>query len=215
MAKQQTKRSYTINCSSQFRDKVLELAEQRGANAADIARSIILVFPKDVISKYPDPGGPARDDREMVTLKSGPSAGRPWQRKPRLQIRMIDGFDSVYIRRALAIALAMDNGTASLELDAPGVLAKTKSQALQEVEEKNARLSMTVATLMFEPLINGVETREEALHVLGYFPAQRPKMESIRSRFRSLASIHHPDSDHGNHTRMSQLNDAMNILKRY
>jgi hypothetical protein len=212
---QQTKRSYTINCSSTFRDSVLALAERRGANAADIARSIILVFPKEIIASYPDPGGPGRDDRETVTLKSGPSAGRPWQRKPRLQVRMINGFDSDYIRRALAIALAMEDGKVQLELDAPGILPKTKSQVTHELEETVSRLNATISTLNFEPLINGVETREEALHVLGYFPKQRPSMELIRNRFRTLAAIHHPDSDHGNHTRMSQLNDAMSILKRY
>ena len=212
---QQSKRSYTITCSSDFRDQVLALAEKRGANAADIARSIILVLPPEMISQYPDPGGPGRDDREQVTLKSGPSAGRPWQRKPRLQIRMINGFDSVFIRRALGVALAMETGKASVELDAPGIIDKPKSGDIHELEEQVSRLRSIISTLNFDPLLNGVETREEALHVMGYTPGHRPSLQMIRSRFRILATIHHPDSDHGNHERMSQLNDAMDILKRY
>ncbi|MBT4889976.1 MAG: J domain-containing protein [Rhodospirillales bacterium] len=215
MGSQQGKRSYTVTCSSAFRDSVLVLADKRGANAADIARSVILVLPPETISIYPDPGGPGRDDRETVTLKSGPSAGRPWQRKPRLQVRMADGFDSVYIRCALGIALDMDSGKVTVELDAPGILPKTRSQGIHDLEEKVSRLNSIISVLNFEPLINGVETREEALHVLGYFPGQRPGMELIRSRFRTLAAIHHPDSDHGNHTRMSQLNDAMAVLRKY
>jgi len=148
-----------------------------------------------------------------VILKSGPSKGRPWQRKPRLQVRLANGFDSVFIRRALGIALDRAGGRVSVELDAPGILAKTKSAEIHDLEDKVSRLNTVISVLNFEPLINGVQTREEALHVMGYFPGQRPSIELIRSRYRTLAAIHHPDSDQGNHMRMSQLNDAMSLLR--
>ncbi len=214
MGSQQGKRSYTITCSSEFRDAVLALAHKRGANAADIARSIILVLPRKTVMDYPDPGGPGREDREDVVLKSGPSAGRPWQRKPRLQIRMVNGFDSVYIRRALAIALDMDAARANIELEAPGIIVQPKSRLIKKLEDRIERLNGAISNLAFDPLPHGVQSREEALYVLGYAPGLHPTMSLIRSRFRTMATIHHPDGDQGSHQRMSQLNEAMDFLKR-
>ena len=78
------KKSYTVPCSSDFRDSVGALARRRGGNAADLARSVVLVVPRDAIDAFPDPGGPAPHDRESIILKSGPAEGRPWRRKPRL-----------------------------------------------------------------------------------------------------------------------------------
>ena len=110
MAATSTKQSYTIPCSSSFRDAVEALARQRHANTADIARSILIVVPKSVIAAFPDPGDPAPDDREVVMLKSGPARGRPWRRKPRLQLRLAPDYDESLVRRALALALAIDAG---------------------------------------------------------------------------------------------------------
>jgi hypothetical protein len=110
MAATPTKQSYTIACSSSFRDAVEALARQRQANTADIARSILIVVPKSVIAAFPDPGEPAPDDREVITLKSGPARGRPWRRKPRLQLRLAPDYDGAVVRRALALALAIDAG---------------------------------------------------------------------------------------------------------
>ncbi len=71
------KRSYAIPCASAFRDAVTALAERRRVNAGDLARSVLLLVPRDVVARYPDPGEPAPDDREQVVLKSGPSANKP------------------------------------------------------------------------------------------------------------------------------------------
>ena len=63
-----------------------------------------------------------QDDRETVILKSGTAKGRPWRRKPRLQVRMAPGFEVEFMRRALAIALALDQGETRVLLhseDAP------------------------------------------------------------------------------------------------
>jgi len=51
------------------------------------------------------------------------------------------------------------------------------------------------------------------LHVLGFSPGTKPHSRMLRAKFRLLATIHHPDSDHGDHQRMSQLNQAMAILR--
>lgn len=213
MSEATAKRSYTVPCSSTFRDAVTALAHDRGANVADLARSVVLLLPPETIRAYPDPGDPARDDREVVTLKSGPSAGRPWRRKPRLQVRLGAGYDPVFIRRALAVSLAMADGDATVFLEAPGIIAGGNVEAFKDMEEEIIRLRAVISALSFEPLPNGVTTRQEALHVLGFSPGQTATMDLIRARFRMMATIHHPDSEHGSHKRMSQINEAMDLLR--
>ena len=84
-------------------------------------------------------------------LKSGPSKGKPWRRKPRLQMRLSAGYDPSFVRRALGIALAMDSGDLELSLEDPNakpgvpVAAAPNSDAAMEViagvaEERGAPL---------------------------------------------------------------------------
>ena len=87
-----SKKAYTIPCSSNFRDLITKLAQKNLVNVADIARSILLVISKDIIRTFQDPGEPTSDDREHTILKSGPSKGRLWHRKPRLQVRLSAGY---------------------------------------------------------------------------------------------------------------------------
>lgn len=232
MASTVTKQSYTIPCSSRFRDQVLDLARRQGVNVADVARSVVLVVPPALLAAFSDPGGPAKGDRETVMVKTGPSKGRLWHRKPRLQVRLTPGFQPPVLRRALALALAMDRGgiTVALDgLDGDGVTktaaeswspgSKDRRQVTQspdsgEDDEELARLRAIISVLSFEPLGGGVKTREDALHVLGLAPGPAPGIAVLRARFRMLAAIHHPDSGYGSHERMSQLNAAMELLGR-
>lgn len=222
------KHSYTIPCASAFRDAVETLAARRHVNVGDIARSVLLVIPPDTIAAFADPGDPGAEDRETVILKSGPSAGRPWRRKPRLQVRMVPGFDVVTIRRALGLALAMDRGELALKIEDPLAPPPPPSppppppppperpadhHALAAVNEELERLQAIVNVLSFDPLPSGVTSRADALHVLGFPPNARPDRRMVRARFRMLATIHHPDSNYGSHDRMSQLNQAMELLK--
>lgn len=247
-----TKHSYTIPCSSTFRDAVEALARRRGVNVGDMARSVLLVLPLDSIAAYADPGEPPAEDRELVVLKSGPAKGRPWRRKPRLQVRMAPGFQVQDIRKALGLALAMEQGDLKVDLHDPAAASaphlmstavaaeiamppqsaprgKTERRspgrrnsdkreaealkALEQAHEEIARLRATISVLAFEPLDDGVNSRAEALHILGFTPGSWPDARSIRARFRVLATIHHPDSNFGDHLRMSQLNQAMEILR--
>ncbi|GAB6051668.1 J domain-containing protein [Magnetospira thiophila] len=205
------KKSYTIPCASPFRQAALKLAERRGVNVADLVRSVLLALPREQVEGYPDPGDPAATDREVVTLKSGPAAGRPWRRKPRLQVRMTPGYTVPMLRKALAIALDLDRGAVQVELREAGKQAAPSAAHVEELE----RLRAMVAALAFDPLPQGVSGRAEALHVLGFPPSARPDKTELRARFRILATIHHPDGDFGNHDRMAQLNEAMNYLRRY
>ena len=205
------KRSYAIPCAAVFRDAVTALAERRRVNAGDLARSVLLLVPRDVVARYPDPGEPAPDDREQVVLKSGPSANKPWRRKPRLQVRLPDGFKILEVRRALGMALAMEEGGVSLTLE-EGRKPKLGDR-LKKAEGEVDRLKGAVMALAFEPLDNGIRPRADALYVMGFPPNARPEQRAIRSRFRMLATIHHPDSGFGHHERMTQLNEALSTLK--
>lgn len=230
------KQSYTLQCSSVFRDAVLALAEKRGVNAADVARSVMLVVPPEVIAAYPDPGLPPPDDRETVTLQSGQAAGRVMKRKPRLQLRLPGGLAPELVRKALNLALALDRGTMGLVVRDPagpvlGGGQEPPPPSPRKVVEKPAapppeaaelarlrddvdRLNNLVSVLSFDPLPEGVQTRGEALHVLGFPPESYPDARELRGRFRLLATVHHPDSSNGSHQRMSQLNAAMDLLRR-
>ena len=70
-----------------------------------------------------------------------------------------------------------------------------------------------VSALSFDPLPDGVRTRADALHVLGFAPESVPRARDVRARFRLLATVHHPDGRYGSHERMSQLNAAMGLLR--
>ncbi|RVU36956.1 J domain-containing protein [Hwanghaeella grinnelliae] len=203
--------SYAVPCSSRFRDAVLEMAADREVNVGDLARSIMLTLSPDAIKGATDPGEPEESDRETVVLKSGPSAGKPWRRKPRLQVRLPAGHDVVDIRKALGIALDLHGGDCEVRLESAA--APEWPEIVHELEEKVARLQVTIATLAFEPLANGVRTQDEAMHVLGFIPGTRPDSKTIKARYRMMAAIHHPDSEFGDHARMSQINQAMSLLK--
>lgn len=232
------KHSYTIPCAGAFRDAVEKLAMRRRVNVGDVARSVLLVVPPEVIAAYPDPGEPAADDRETVILKSGPAEGRPWRRKPRLQVRMAPGYSVEAIRKALGMALALSQGEVRLRVERPGEeraappppppppppveepVAEPAEQrrgvpehAHAAANEEIERLKAIINVLSFEPLPGGVMSRAEALHVLGFPPGAHPDRRTIRAKFRMLATIHHPDSNHGSHHRMSQLNQAMEVLR--
>ena len=216
-----SKHSYTVPCSSAFREAVEALAESRQVNVGDLARSVLLVVPGPVVERFPDPGEPPSHDRETVILKSGPAEGRPWRRKPRLQVRMPPGHGIPFIRRALGLALALAEGTLSVTLEDPQAAAQRSkpvppspppSEEDPTADELD-RLRAIISTLAFEPLADGVRSRAEALYVLGFLPNARPDSRTVRAKFRLLATIHHPDGEHGDHQRMSQLNQAMSLLR--
>lgn len=226
------KHSYTIPCTSQFRDRVSKLADRKKVNVADLARSVLLMVSDADISDFADPGDPDPQDRETVILKSGPSKGRPWRRKPRLQVRMAPGYDALFIRKALNLALHMEEGKAQVRIDTPETIeqrqreierirkeaqeaaqTEQKNHQLPETVEELERLQAIVSVLSFEPLRDGVQDRSDALHILGFPPRTYPSRVELRARFRMLATIHHPDGKYGSHERMSQLNQAMEVLR--
>jgi hypothetical protein len=199
-------KSYVVPCASAFRDAVLDLAGRRGVNAGELARTVLLLMP-DEAAGFPDPGEPKPGDRETVILKSGANQGKHWRRKPRLQVRLGGGRDPAGIRRALALALAMDQGDYTVKIE--DGRRPSSDQRLKETRAELKRLRDQIKTLSFEPLDHGITRRADALYVLGFPPDARPGTDEIRKRYRNLAAIHHPDSSQGEHRRMSQLNEAV------
>jgi len=204
------KKSYTVSCSSAFRDTVIALAEAHGGNVADLARAMLMAVPRAAIEAHPDPGDAPAGDRETVVLQSGASKGKPWRRKPRLQVRLAPGFDISIIRRALALALAIADNTREIRIIDP---LHHKEQTRKEKEQHKQKTRSIVDALAFQPVVGNVTTREEALYIMGFPPHSRPNTKEIRARFRTLAAVLHPDAAFGDHRRMSQLNEAMSILK--
>jgi len=219
---------YTISCASSFRDAVLNLAARRGVNVADVARSVLLCISDTILATVPDPGDAPKGDREAFSLKSGEHAGQSWRRKPRLQMRLPAGLTAPTIRRALALALALDEGASELTLaetrQASDSTEESAEMGVSEAQtvptqpyeidtEERSRLLATIAVLSFDPLPDGVQTRDEALYVFGLPPGQLPHKSVVAARFRMMATIHHPDSPTGSHARMAQLNEAISLLR--
>jgi hypothetical protein len=235
MAIKINKQSYTVPCSTKFRDVVIALAARKSVNVADLARSILLVLPEDIIKNFADPGEPQLTDREKIILKSGLSKGRLWRRKPRLQVRLTPGYKISFVRRALNLAVVLDSNLYLInvrkqEVDALDNYNSAKENTLvlsqyvmnnshqvsntanQKVSYEGKRLQELISALSFTPLPGEISSRTDALHILGFFPTERPDRTTVRLKFKLLAKIHHPDNNFGNHQRMSQLNAAMDLL---
>lgn len=207
-----TKASYAIPCSTAFRDRMTRLADRQGVNVGDLARSVMLTVPSETIDAAEDPGDPQRGDRETITLKSGPNAGKPWRRKPRLQVRLPGGLDPIRIRKALGLAWALSEGELRLVLEESRSL--TRDEEVAKLQDSLDRHRAMIETLSFEKMPHGVRTRQEAAYILGFPPWESPTPETVRARYRVLATVHHPDSGVGDTERMSLLNQAMSFLKR-
>ena len=208
--------SYVISCSSAFRDRVLDLAKRRRSSPADLARAVLLLVPPDSLSRVPDPGEPAAGDRERIELQSGASRGRVLKRKPRLQMRLPPGYAHADLRRALALALSMEAGDTEIAVvTAADRTAGAKMEKERDsLGEENETLRTLVADLATPILKRGIQTRGDALFVLGFEPTAVPDRSAIRQRWRRLAMIYHPDSAFGDHERMTQLNDALGRLTK-
>jgi len=222
----QEKHSYTVTCPLQFRDAVSALVEKHKVNVADLTRPILLAMPDDVIASFPDPGEPEKEDRDEVVLKSGPSQGRPWRRKPRLQVRFPSGARISMIRRTLGLTLATEkndmkvsfsDGTEDGKLDGKGNGKSgggmSEPEEVMQLRDKNECLRALLSVMSFYLLHEGVTTLEDALYVLGFPLQSKPDISSVKARFRLLATARHPDNDFGNHQRMRQLNKAVGLLQ--
>lgn len=206
--------AYVVPCASSFRDAVLALAERRQASPSDLARAVLLLVPRDTLARTVDPGGPPPEDREHIALQSGASRGRILKRKPRLQMRLPAGYAHADLRRALSLALSMAAGEAELAVvtEADRKAEAAVERARDEMADENTTLRGLIADLATPVLPRGIQTRSEALFVLGFPPTAVPDKGSIRRRWRRMAMIYHPDSAFGDHDRMSQLNQALEKL---
>ena len=218
------KNAYVVPCSSRFRDQIESLVrvrnnQQQHINIADLTRAVLLLIPNDIIESQPDPGEPDKNDRDIVTVNEGKARGRVMPRKPRIQLRLPQETNAATIRKALGLALAFDKGWAQLAVNDNS--ADMMRRKLETLESEVKRLQGLLQLLAFTPLEGGVKTRKDALYVLGFPSDSLPAKPAIKSRYRALAMIYHPDSNIDPHfgvfndrERMTQLNDAMRLLSR-
>ncbi len=210
--------SYVLPCSSVFRDAVLALAEQRQTQPGELVKAVLLMVERARIEAHDDPGEPETDDREVVTLQSGPQTGRSIRRKPRLQLRLPAGFAADFLRKTLALALDMVDQSVLVELrDGDTPHPDTKLAALEhkiaKLDEEIETLREVLARIAFRPLGNGVQTEADARYVLGMTPREVVDAETVKQRFKLLANAFHPDRRWGDRVRMVQVLDARRLLE--
>lgn len=215
-----TKQAHIVPCSTRFRQEIEALVRNRNSandniGIGDLARSVMLLIPNEIIDSQPDPGDPDSNDRDIVTVTSGKAAGRTMPRKPRLQVRMPQPTDVATIRKALGLALSLEKGWVNLALDQQRADSMTKKLSAAEAELE--RLQDTLQFLAFQPLPGGVRTRAEALYVLGFAPSAQPSPSDIKTAFRLRAKLFHPDRQHdprrlASDQRMAQLSAALKFL---
>ncbi|WP_366653947.1 J domain-containing protein [Fodinicurvata sp. EGI_FJ10296] len=218
-------KSYIVTCSAGFRDAVLALAVRKAVTASDLVTAVLVLHEHLDPDSVPDPGDAGPDDRDVILLKSGPRAGRVLRRKPRLQLRLKDGLSDVYIRRALALLLALDAGERALsESDSTGSAdnddttdpvrdrARGRSE-IDDAREHAEEMRALVSLMTFDPLPDGVRTVSDARYVLGLPPGMRLNRRIVKARFRMLSQIYHPDKETGDTLRMTQLIDASRLME--
>ncbi len=212
-------RSYVVPCSSGFRDAVRDLAARRGLTATDLAMSVLTLVDPPTIAAIPDPGDPPPDDRECVELKSGPRKGRTLTRKPRLQLRLPSALNHAEVRRALSLAIDIDAGRRTLNIGAADEASRqaaeleTHRQALERTERALADMRATVNIIAFDIEDLSIDSIAQAKYVLGLPPDLPLNQELVKSRFRQLSRVFHPDLPNGDTVRMSRIIEAMRFLE--
>ena len=212
-------KSYVIPCSSRFRDAVRDLATRRGLTATDLALGVLVLLGRESIDAIPDPGEPAPDDRECVQLKSGPRKGRSLTRKPRLQLRLPGRLEHAHVRRALALSIELDAGRQALKIVSPteesqlAAQLAEQQQALTKAEQALEDMRASLNVLAFDAGGQTVSTTEQASYILGLPPGAPISREIIKSRFRQLSRVFHPDLPTGDTARMSRIIEAVRYLE--
>ena len=212
-------KSFVIPCSSGFRDAVRALADKRGVTATDLALGVLTFVDRKIIAEVDDPGEPAPDDREIVRLKSGPRKGRTLTRKPRLQLRLPGTLDHTHVRRSLALAIDLDSGRRMLTIAAPDTISPhaaelgRQAEALRKAEQALADMRATLNIIAFDANGQSVSTTEQASYILGLPPGAPVSRELVKTRFRQLSRVFHPDLPTGDTARMSQIIEAVRFLE--
>ncbi len=236
-----TMRSYVVPCSSLFRNAISDIADTRGLTVSDLAMGILTLTDRKDLERFPDPGDAPVGDRDEILLKSGPRSGRVLKRKPRLQLRLPDGYDIPTIRRGLAMVLAMEDGTVRVSFRSPAAshdpphraepdtsaqdaLKRERHHHRQELEaikrtsakaqEEREEMRALVNILAFDLLPTGISTVADARYVLGFPPSAALTKQTVKARFRLLSQIYHPDKTTGDTARMGQLIEASRFLER-
>ena len=204
-----------------FRDLVEGLAARRKVNVGDLPdRSVGGAAGHR--RRLPRPWRTADEDRETV-VSNRVRRKAALAAQAALQVRMPPGHDIPFIRRALALAIAMDKGDVAVSVASGSRIeeqrvkreeqrAKGEEQKLARLVEINEELDR-LRTIVRCWLSNPCRMASAPAAMRCMSAVSRPVPSPIRGRCgrnsAMLATIHHPDSHYGSHQRMSQLNQAM------
>lgn len=204
-------KTYALLCPSRFRDAVLLLADRRRTDPSSVARAALLLVGA---RELPDPGEPEPQDRDIQILPRATGKAKVVRRKPRLRLRLPPGLEASEIRRALALALAIDDQQGYQLLTASEVkgFAELADRALAKAQE----VAVAIDRIAFRPLRDGVKTPRQAAYVMGFLHEWGIDEATVTARFRQLAPVFHPDTGPAaNETRMVQLIEARRLLTEH
>lgn len=214
-----------VTCSSQFAADALVTAAEKTCSLGELARSVLLVMPRAIIDAEPDPGEPESTDRESITITHGKYVGRKTARKPRIQLRMTERLPSEVLRKALSIAMRLHRGTIVpklLPLEEDSSAADEEHVEIAKIGDELSELRTTINHLQdsllrssFVLLDHPCASLADMRHILGFHPNHEVSLEACQVRFRTLATVFHPDSLTGDSDRMAQLSDAIQFARGY
>ena len=204
---------YTVPCLAGFRSAVLALAKRRGVDASELVRMVLTLVTPALRAGIPDPGDSSSDDRDNQLRRHGAALQPAPSLTPTLVLRLAPGLDPGEIRRALAVALALDDPKGFRLIPANEHNRLTAS--VEKLEYRNRALTSAIERLSFRPRTGRLSVREAAL-MLGFANEHECDEHLVTRRFRELAPIYHPDTGiMPCRERMGQLIDARNLLVRH
>ena len=189
-------RRVVIACTPELRDAANAIAAR---SRQSLSRLVVAVL--DIL---PDTGA------QHFGLPPTANPGKPGRRGPRLILRVPAGNSEARVQQALALLVHVGGGTHAL---VPAAEVDLLLERLRQAEEKVGELTDSVERIAFRPLRGGVNSREEAMYVLGLPPSERLDAQRVSSRFRAVAPIFHPDTGVvASHMRMVQVIEARKLL---
>lgn len=202
---------YAVPCPTSFRAAVEELAERMATTPSQLVRSVLTLCDPAAHTAIADPGEPGRQDRDVFSRRLPDGRTRHVRRIPRLRLRLPVGLDNGQIRRALALALALNDGGGFALMRQEHLRAATRQQERQQ--DLIERLRQAMDQLAFRQPVQPVHTVGDAAQLFGFQHIYGLDERAVTARYRQLAALFHPDGglvETGD--RMAQLADARRIL---
>jgi len=202
---------YAVPCPTAFRAAVEALADRMATTPSQLVRSAMTLCDPMTHASIADPGDPGRQDRDVFTRRLPDGRSRQVRRIPRLRLRLPAGLSHEQIRRALALALALNDGNGFVLTPQDQLRAEARQRDRQQ--DLIDRLRQAMDQLAFRQPVQPVHTVGDAAQLFGFQHIYGLDERAVTARYRQLAALFHPDGGLvENGDRMAQLADARRIL---